>query len=177
MNKYNELPKLINKEESVDKGNPFITITIIQLITFILAGVAWLFISDMLNMRVIDNTFHSSLDVYFKIAKVTMTIMFSLAITMAVNSLLFRVMGIKNGDTFPFFLFFASKIYKKKTGKELTGDSYKELMAKLDRAGMIEKPRTIIDYEIEEVEKEITVARANLAKLEAKKNKKLKGEK
>lgn len=139
MNKYNELPKLINKEEAGSKGNPFIAITIMQLITFTLAGIAWLLISDMLNIRVVDNPFHNGFDVYFNIAKVAMAIMFALSITTIVNSLLFRVIGIKNGNTFPFFLFFASKIYKKKTGKELTGSSYKELMAKLDRAGMIEK--------------------------------------
>lgn len=35
----------------------------------------------------------------------------------------------------------------------------------------IENPRSVIDDEIEEVEKKITMARAKLAKLEAKKNK------
>lgn len=183
MNRYSKIPKLIKKEDKIEgkKRNPFKAIITIQATTFTLLLSNFIILLFFLDINV---TNHKVLHTLFPFTDTLMYVLYifsvfylSLVTSFLASALYLKIKGVDNvSNISPLMLIFASKIYKTKTGKELTGDSYKELIAKIDRAGMIEKPKSTIDYEIEEVEKEITEARAKLKKLEAKKNKKLKGE-
>lgn len=179
MNRYNELPKLINKEDKIEgkKRNPFKTIIIIQATVFTLLLSYFIILMLDLDINVTNHkvlhTLFPFIDTLIYVLYISSAFYLSLVTAFLASALYLKIKGVNNvSNISPLMLIFASKIYKTKTGKELTGDSYKELIAKLDRAGMIEKPKSTIDYEIEEVEKEITEARAKLEKLEAKKNKK-----
>lgn len=50
--------------------------------------------------------------------------------------------GVRYSTGYPFAFYVANKIYKKKTGEELEGNSYKELVEKLKRVGMIDTRHT-----------------------------------